>query len=52
MDKDQPYYFTIKAISENGVSTRTPVVLARMSRYFSQSVAKHLYRSSRQVVRN
>ncbi|WP_345122137.1 family 43 glycosylhydrolase [Hymenobacter antarcticus] len=29
MDKDRPYYFTIEAINENGVSTRTPVALAR-----------------------
>ncbi|MCI1189135.1 family 43 glycosylhydrolase [Hymenobacter sp. DH14] len=29
MDKDRPYYFTIEAINENGVSTRTPVVLAK-----------------------
>jgi xylan 1,4-beta-xylosidase len=25
MDKDKPYYFTIEAINENGVSSRTPV---------------------------
>ncbi|GAB3315794.1 family 43 glycosylhydrolase [Hymenobacter humi] len=29
MDKDRPYYFTIEAINENGVSTRTPVTLAK-----------------------
>ncbi|MBF9237217.1 family 43 glycosylhydrolase [Hymenobacter sp. BT683] len=29
MDKDRPYYFTIEAINENGVSTRTPVALAK-----------------------
>ena len=29
MDKDRPYYFTIEAINENGISTRTPVVLAK-----------------------
>jgi hypothetical protein len=29
MDKDRPYYFTIEAINENGVSARTPVVLAK-----------------------
>ena len=28
MDKDRPYYFTIEAINENGISTRTPVALA------------------------
>ncbi|MXV53046.1 family 43 glycosylhydrolase [Pedobacter sp. HMF7647] len=26
MDKDQPYYFTIEAINENGVSTRTKII--------------------------
>ncbi|AIZ63199.1 xylosidase [Hymenobacter sp. DG25B] len=26
MDKDRPYYFSIEAINENGVSTRTPVM--------------------------
>jgi hypothetical protein len=25
MDKEKPYYFTIEAINENGVSERTPV---------------------------
>ena len=29
MDKDRPYYFTIEAINENGISTRTPTVLAK-----------------------
>ena len=29
MDKDRAYYFTIEAINENGVSARTPVVLAK-----------------------
>ena len=29
MDKDRPYYFTIEAINENGISTRTPVALAK-----------------------
>ena len=29
MDKDRPYYFTIEAINENGVSARTPVALAK-----------------------
>ena len=29
MDKDRPYYFTIEAINENGISTRIPVVLAK-----------------------
>lgn len=29
MDKDLPYYYTIEAINENGVSARTPVVLAK-----------------------
>ncbi len=29
MDKDRPYYFTIEAINENGVSARTSVVLAK-----------------------
>ena len=29
MDKDLPYYFTIEAINENGVSARTSVVLAK-----------------------
>ena len=29
MDKDRPYYFTIEAINENGVSARTPVVVAK-----------------------
>ena len=29
MDKDQPYYFTIEAINENGVSSRIPVVTAK-----------------------
>jgi xylan 1,4-beta-xylosidase len=29
MDKDRPYYFTIEAINENGVSARTPVMLAK-----------------------
>ena len=29
MDKDRPYYFTIEAINENGISTRTPVVLVK-----------------------
>ena len=29
MDKDLPYYFTIEAINENGVSARTPVTLAK-----------------------
>ncbi|MCC3154373.1 family 43 glycosylhydrolase [Hymenobacter sp. BT770] len=29
MDKDRPYYFSIEAINENGVSTRTPVTLAK-----------------------
>ncbi|WP_223284442.1 discoidin domain-containing protein [Hymenobacter qilianensis] len=29
MDKDLPYYFTIEAINENGISTRIPVVTAK-----------------------
>lgn len=29
MDKDQPYYFTIEAINENGVSSRIPIVTAK-----------------------
>jgi len=29
MDKDRPYYFSIEAINENGVSARTPVALAK-----------------------
>ncbi|GAB3573380.1 family 43 glycosylhydrolase [Hymenobacter daeguensis] len=29
MDKDRPYYFTIEALNENGVSARTPVALAK-----------------------
>jgi hypothetical protein len=28
MDKDKPYYFTIEAINENGVSARTQVIKA------------------------
>lgn len=28
MNNDRPYYFTIEAINENGVSARTPVALA------------------------
>ena len=27
MDKEKPYYFTIEAINENGISTRTPVLM-------------------------
>jgi hypothetical protein len=26
MDKEKPYYFTIEAINENGVSTRTEII--------------------------
>ena len=29
MDKDRPYYFTIEALNENGVSVRTPVLLTK-----------------------
>ncbi|GAC1589445.1 MAG: family 43 glycosylhydrolase [Hymenobacter sp.] len=29
MDKDRPYYFTIEALNENGISARTPIVLAK-----------------------
>jgi hypothetical protein len=29
MDKELPYYFTIEAINENGISTRIPVVTAK-----------------------
>ena len=29
MDKDRPYYFTIEALNENGVSARTPVLLTK-----------------------
>jgi hypothetical protein len=28
MDKDRPYYFTIEAFNENGISSRTPVLKA------------------------
>jgi hypothetical protein len=28
MDKEQPYYFSIEAINENGVSARTRVIKA------------------------
>jgi hypothetical protein len=28
MDKEKPYYFTIEAINENGVSISTPVMKA------------------------
>ncbi|MGY2132078.1 family 43 glycosylhydrolase [Hymenobacter sp. HD11105] len=29
MDKELPYYFTIEAINENGISTRIPIVTAK-----------------------
>jgi hypothetical protein len=28
MDKDKTYYFTIEAINENGISERTPIIMA------------------------
>ena len=29
MGKDRPYYFSVEAINENGISTRTPIELAK-----------------------
>ena len=44
VNKDLPYYFTIKAVNKCGVSARTPVVLAKQKECQSQR-ERHTERS-------